>query len=355
MKVNRFLSLLFILFLAFSTIPNQASAADSVATIEKLVKAAEGQSTKLVKQMASSNSKDIKLISAQTTNNLNTAITKANASLNKFKGKQKPTFEKRMKSVVQTVANVKTYNATITSGNTLNTQLTTFKKTFDIKPFESEKSFTDLKTKNDQFTKGLTKLAYKGARSAFSTKYQTEVNKELKTKIEFFEINKRIESFINYTKSNEDMDVWDEFYGIDEAIYDSLLNEGLQEMLYEKWYATYYPTFVEPEVENINNIINGFFGAINARDAKAMADLYPTETEEQRIALEEIFTYSMNELPEDYTVQVTKIEVEFAFNYTASVYLELVEKQNGKELADTSNLFLTKVDGKWFMFEEDEE
>jgi hypothetical protein len=345
--LNRFLALLFVLFLAFSTIPSQALAADSVATVEKLVKATEGQSSKLVKQMSSSNSKDIKLISAQTTSNLNAAISKAKASISKFKGKQKATFEKRMITVVQTVANVKTYNSTITTGNTLNNQLTTFKKTFDSKPFESEKLYTDLKTKNDLFTKGLTKFPYKGAKSAFSTKYQTEVNKELQAKKEFFTITKRIDSFINYTKFSEDLDVWDEFYTIDEMIYDSLLNEEVQELLYEKWYQAYYPNLVAHEETSINKYVNDFFGAINARDAKAMVELYPTEDEEQKQALEDIFTYTFTQLPEGATIEITKIEVEFVYNDNASVYVELIDSQEETGIAEITTMFLAKVDGKW--------
>jgi hypothetical protein len=347
LKVNRFLALLFVLFLAFSTIPSQTLAADSVATVEKLVKAAEGQSSKLVKQMSSSNSKDVKLISAQTTSNLNAAISKAKASVSKFKGKQKATFEKRMITVFQTETNVKSYNATITTGNTLNTQLTNFKKTFDSKPFESEKSFTDLKANNDLFTKRLTNFPYKGAKSAFSTKYQTEVNRELKAKKEFFDINKRIGSFINYSKTNEDIDVWDEFYAIDYVIYESLLNEEVQELLYEKWYQTYYPNLVAPEETSINKYVSDFFGAINARDAKAMVELYPTEDEEQKQALEDIFTYTFNQIPEGSTVEITKIELEFVYNDNASVYVELIDSQEGTGIADITTMFLAKVDGKW--------
>lgn len=355
MKLYRVLSLIFAFILVFSTIPNLAAAADSSATVEKLIKTAEAQSSKLVKQMSSSNSKDINVISTQTSNNLNIAIKKAKASLNKFKGKQKATFEKRIKTVEQTVVNVKTYNTTITNGNTLSNHLTTFKKAFESKPFQTEKLFTDLKTKNDQFTKGLTKLVYKGAQTAFSTKYQTEVNNELKSKKEFFDINKRIDSFMDFTKTNDEMDVWEEFYAIDEVIYDSLLTENTQELLYKKWHTTYYSSMVAPEEENIKKYVNDFFKALNARDAKAIAELYPTENEEQKQALIDIFTYVFAELPETYKLEITNINVEFVYNDEASVYVELVETQDGTELVDNSTMFLTRAEGKWIFIDDTSE
>jgi hypothetical protein len=347
LKLYRVLSLLFIFILVFSSVPNLAGAAESAATIEKLVKTAEAQSSKLVKQMSSSNAKDINVVSTQTSNNLNAAIKKAKTSISKFKGKQKAAFEKRIKAVDQTLVNVKTYNTAITNGNKLTTQLTTFKKTFDSNPFDTEKLFLDLKTKNAQFTKELTKLTYKGSKIAFSTKYQTEVNKELNSKQEFYDIKKQIDSFVDFSKSNEDMEVWEEFYTINEVIDESSLNDTIKDTLFEKWYETYYPTMVEAEEEDIKKFVTRFFGALNARDAEAIAELFPIENELQKQILIEVYKYVFGELPESYSIEAKNIVVEFVHKNQASVYVEVVEVEDGKATEDISTMFLTRVDGKW--------
>jgi hypothetical protein len=351
LKFFRVLSLLLIFTLVFSGVPNLAAAAETAATVEKLVKTAELQSSKLVKQMSSSNAKDINVISTATTNNLTTAIKKAKTSVSKFTGKQKAAFEKRMKTVEQTLVNAKTYNATIVSGNKLTTQFTTYKKTFDSKPFETEKLYTALKASNDQFTKSLSKLAYKGSQTAFAAKYQTAVKKELTNKKEFYDIQTRIGSFIAFTATNEDTDVWDEFYMISEDIEESSLDESLKDLLFEKWYGTYHPVMVQPEEENIHNYVNNFFNAINARDANAIAELYPTETEEQKQVLVENFKIVLAELPESYSIKATDIYVEFVYKTEASVYIETLENIDGVETKDAATMFLTKAGGKWIFLE----
>jgi hypothetical protein len=352
LKFYRVFSLLFIFVLVFSSVPNPAGAAENTATIEKLVKSAEAQSSKLVKQMSSSYAKDINAVSTQTSNNLNAAIKKAKTSISKFKGKQKAAFEKRIKSVEQTVVNVKTYNTAISNGNKLTTQLTTFKKTFDSNPFDTEKLYLDLITKNTQYTKELTKLAYKGSKIAFSAKYQTGVNKELNSKQEFYDIKSQIDSFVEFSKTKEDKDVWEEFYSINAAIDESSLNDNIQDLLFEKWYGTYYPTMVEVAEEGIKKFVTRFFDAFNARDTEAIAELFPIENELQKQILIEVYKFVFAELPESYSIEVKNIEVEFVHKNEASVYVEVVEGEDGKVTEDISTMFLTRVDGKWVFFGE---
>jgi hypothetical protein len=236
--------------------------------------------------------------------------------------------------------------------NKLTTQLTTFIKTFDSKPFDTEKLFLDLKTKNTQFTKELTKLPYKTSIIAFSTKYQTGVNKVLNSNQEFYHIKKQIESFVGFSKSNEDKDVWEEFYTINENIDKSSLNEKIKDTLLEKWYGTYYPTMVAPEEDDIRDFVALYLYALYLRDAEAVAELFPTENEEQRLILIEVYEFVFGELSESYTIEGKNVEIEFVHKNEASVYVEVVEVEDGKETEKVISMFLTRVDGKWKFFGE---
>jgi hypothetical protein len=355
LRLNRFFPILLAFIFVFSFVPNLASAAVvSTTTMEKLVKSAETQSNTLVKQMSSSNAKSIKVISPKTTSTLSSAISKAKATLKGFKGKQKATFEKRLKAAEQTLIQVKTYNTTITNGTTLTNQLTTFKKTFASQPFQAEKLWTGLKAKHDQFTKDLAKLVYKNARTAFATKYQVEVKKELDSKKEFFDLNNRMVSFTEFTETNDKANVWEEFYTIDDAIYDSKLDVKLREQLFDKWYEIYYP-MVSPEEEAIEKQIQAFFFALSARDVNALADLYAIGNEDLKQAIVESFQAMLAELPEGYSMTLNTIEVYFVFDEEAVAYIETAEIIDGKETIETTPIFLAKLEGHWMIIDIGEE
>jgi hypothetical protein len=317
--------------------------------MEKLVKSAESQSNTLVKQMSSSNAKSIKVISPKTTSTLSSAISKAKATLKGFKGKQKATFEKRLKAAEQTLVQVKTYNTTITNGTTLTNQLTTFKKTFASQPFQAEKLWTGLKAKNDQFTKDLSKLVYKNARTAFATKYQVEVKKELEDKQIFYDVNRRIDSFMGYTQSNEMLEVWEEFYNIHEEIKESAINLNLQELLNNKWRDIYYPTMVAPEKSNVENIINTYINAYNARDAVTLVNLFNFSEEQAQSKQDviDLYTGFFSVMPASNHSTVDNIEVEFIYNDMASAIVEITTTVEGKKSSESWPIYLLKTNGTW--------
>lgn len=343
-KSKRFLSVFLAIIFTFSLIPNMAFAAESSTSIENLVKSAETKSNVLIKQMSSSNVKDIKVIDST---NLTSAINKAKASLKNFKGKQKTSLEKRVKVIEKTITHVKTYNATITNGAKLVNQLNTFSKEFKSTPFGTEKLFNDLTKQNEQFSNGLSKLINNHVRLAFSTKFQSSVKKELTSKKDFFTVNKKIDSFMGLLNSLTNTQVWAEFYSINEGIDD--LDKDLQELLNNKWYNTYYPTLVSPEAAAIEKHIRDYFAAFNDRDAVAIAELYPFEDENEKKAMIELLNAIFSQLPDSYKVEITKVEVEFALKNDASAIVEAKEIDEGKETVDATTLYLTKVDGKWII------
>lgn len=347
LNTNRFLSIFLTIVLVFSLLPNFAYASDSAATIEKLVKNVESQSKTLVNQMSSSNVKVIKVISSNSTTTLTSAINKAKASLKNFKGKQKSTFEKRIKVAEQTLLHVKTYNTAITNGTNLVNQTKIFTKAFESTPFESEKSYSDLARKNEEFTTYLSKLMNKVVRTAFSTKFQTDVKKELHTKKEFFQINERIDSFMEATKSLENVEVWKEYRLINELINKPSLDEELQDLLFEKWHNTYYPTLVSHEAPFIESLFKDYYAAMNARDPLAAAELFPYGNEEEKQELIEFYTFLISIIPPSYSAEVTKVEVEFVLNNDASALIELKETLNGRKDVQTFTGYFTKVNGKW--------
>lgn len=127
----------------------------------------------------------------------------------------------------------------------------------------------------------------------------------------------------------------------------NLLTIYLKNLLNEKWYNTYYPTLVSPEAAAIEKLTLDYYKAINARDPIAITEIFPYQNEEEKQKLIELFKYIVSLIPEDYSIEVTKVEVEFVLGDVASAIIEIKESIDGVETVETITGYFTKINGKW--------
>jgi hypothetical protein len=354
MFVVMFLSLLlFVNTVSANEVPNKntASSLNSVAvdkkTIEKLIKATETTATTIRKKISISEPNQILAINAKSIQGLTSAIEKAKINLKNYKGKDKASFEKRLKQPEQTLGQAKVFNTTITNGERILKEKVAFQKLFTTQPFNTEKQLNELIKKNQQYTKDINKLTFTPSRNAFYMKYQESLEMMISDKTTFYSLNKRIEAFISFTKNHEPTEVWEEFDNIYTNIYSSLLDEDDDNLIQDKWKSTYYPTFVAPEEANIQKFVKDYYDAINARDAEALAELYPYKSvEEKNIYIEEI-KESLSKLPSTQIFEVLSYDELFVYENEASAYFTLNRIVDGIPYENFVKLYLYKFDGKW--------
>ncbi|MDP4172102.1 MAG: hypothetical protein Q8906_15940, partial [Bacillota bacterium] len=234
MTFKKLVTSLFTLLFIFAVLSPSAFAADFTKQNELLVKKAEAQAKTLSPQL---NAKTIKAINAKAVGNLSLAINQAKKSLKSYKGKQKISFEKRVKATEVTLNQALFFNADIKSGEQLSLSLKSYMKQFNANPYASEKALATLTVKNNQFSKDVARLLNKSSKAAFASKYQNLVKSKIDDLTNFFAINKKIDSFVAYTKSHEDVRVWDQFHVIDDAIYDDIADDDIYNTISDKWYG----------------------------------------------------------------------------------------------------------------------
>ncbi|MDP4162410.1 MAG: hypothetical protein Q8898_04835 [Bacillota bacterium] len=346
MTFKKLVTSLFTLLFIFAVLSPSAFAADFTKQNELLVKKAEAQAKTLSPQL---NAKTIKAINAKAVGNLSLAINQAKKSLKSYKGKQKISFEKRVKATEVTLNQALFFNADIKSGEQLSLSLKSYMKQFNANPYASEKALAALTVKNNQFSKDVARLLNKSSKAAFASKYQNPVKSEISDLINFFAINKKIDSFVSYTKSHEDVRVWDQFHVIDDAIYDDIADDDIYNTISDKWYGFIDKTFNTAEEDKISKAIKDYMTAFNARDYEAIAELLPYKTEAQKQQIIDTLKAVMANSPATGPVVIKSIETEFVYHDVATVYLTTTEIENGKEKETTDLVTLKMISGKWFM------
>ncbi len=346
MKLVKWIVLFFTMFVFLFqlAIPTSAATIDKKA-LEKLVKTTETQAVALKKHMDIYEPEEIKLIDTKTLTNLTTAITKARTGLKNYKG-AKVSFEKRIKNSELTLKDGKIFNNAITKGTKLQKDLSTFRAQFKEKPFASEKALKELTKKNDTYTNYKKSLNNASAIEAFSLRYQTAIENEIRQTGFFYNTNKRIEGFIHFTKENDDSDVFTEILSIDLALNQSIMTKAKKDLLKEKWNKVYWPNFVEPERAAIENLFLNYGAAVQAKDAQLVSSLFYFEAEEERIqyiaSLEEYFA-SVEDFQLDNHFRA---EIKFVYADTAIIIINPDQVKAGHK---PQALLLTKVNGNWLI------